>query len=250
MSEWIAIMLPVFLVMVRTAAFVAVMPIFSWRALPWVVRAGLALLLTLTFASVIPLRYDPVAVHWLRAVVLIFTEFAIGLGLGLAARFAYMGIQQGGLMAARQMGFADAGVFDPVTGSQERPLSTFFQMIFALLFLSAGGHRLLVMIMEGSFRSFPPAGGMEISAMTGGLVKAGSYMLLVALKLAAPVLAGFLVIGALLALLARVLPEMNVLLASFPLRVGAGLMMAAAIMPTLDNFTALIARWMRDNLVN
>ncbi len=250
MSEWIAIMLPVVLIMARTVAFVVVMPIFSWNALPRMVRAGLAVLLTLFFASTVPLHYNPTQVHWLKALILIVTESAIGLGLGLAARFVYLAIQQGGLIAARQMGFADAGVFDPVTGNQARPLSTFFQMIFALLFLSVGGHRLLVMIMAGSFQSFPPAGGVEINILAGGLVKAGSQMLLIALKLAAPVLAGFLVIGILLALLARVLPEMNILLASFPLRVGAGLIMAAAIMPTLDNFTVMIARWMRENLVN
>jgi flagellar biosynthesis protein FliR len=46
-----------------------------------------------------------------------------------------------------------------------------------------------------------------------------------------------------LAVLARVLPEMNVLLTSLPLRVGLGLFMAAAIVSTLDGFAGEIANY-------
>jgi len=42
---------------------------------------------------------------------------------------------------------------------------------------------------------------------------------------------------------------MNILLASFPLRVGMGLFMAAAIMPAMNVFTVELARWMRDFLI-
>ncbi len=153
------------------------------------------------------------------------------------------------MIAAQQMGFADAGVFDPITGTQARPLSTLFEMIFALLFLAAGGHRILLMIMDRSFVVFPLGEGVDMGGLAAGIVKAGSQMLLFALKLAAPVLVAFLIIAVLLCILARVLPEMNILLASFPLRVGCGLLMAAAIIPTFDIFTVELARWMSRRLI-
>ena len=74
-------------------------------------------------------------------------------------------------------------------------------------------------------------------------------MLLFALKLAAPVLGAFLILAVLLSILSRALPEMNILMASFPLRVGMGLFMAAAIMPTLETFTIELARWMKKFLI-
>jgi len=249
LDEWIAILLPFVLLMSRIAAFIAVCPIFGWRSVPLVVRSGLVVMLTVFFAASMPPAVDPTGVGWVRAVVLILQEAIIGLALGLAARFVYSAVQQGGLIAAQQMGFADAGVIDPVSGSRARPISTLFEMTFALLFLIAGGHQLLLMVVANSFQGFPVAEAPDIGGLAGGLVNAGSAMLLFALKLAAPMLAGFLILAVLLCIIARVLPEMNILLASFPLRVGMGLFMAAAIMPLMNAFTNDLAKWMSSFLV-
>ncbi len=244
MNDWITILLPFVLIISRVSAFIGVSPIFGWRALPWVVRAGFALLMAILFASILPPAFSSGTVHWLGAVVLICQEIIIGLALGLATRFIYAAVRQGALIAAQQMGFADAGVFDPVSGVASRPIATLFEMIFTVLFLSAGGHRILLMILGRGFDLFPIASAPNIPVLTGGLVLAGSEMLLFGLKLAAPILGGFLILAVLLSILARALPEMNILLASFPLRVGMGLFMAAAIMPTLNTFTSELARWM------
>ena len=249
MEAWIAILLPFVLLTARVGGFVLVSPIFGWRAVPVVVRAGLVLLLSVFFGAIMPPAIDGAAVHWLRAIVLIFQEAIIGLGLGLAARLVYTAVQQGGMIAAQQMGFSDAGVIDPVSGSRSRPIAAFFEMIFALLFLAAGGHHLLLTIIARSFKGFPVAGTPDVALLTEGVVVAGSAMLLFALKLAAPILAGFLILAVLLCILARVLPEMNILMASFPLRVGVGVFMAAAIMPSFNAFTGELAKWMQRHLI-
>ena len=244
MEDWINILLPFVLVISRVGAFVGVSPVFGWRALPWVVRSGIALLLTIFFASILPPASLPVPVHWFGAIVLIFKEAIVGLALGLATRLIFSIIRQGALIAARQMGVADAGIFDPVSGDTSQPIATLFEMIFTVLFLSAGGHRILLMVLGRGFDLFPIAGDLNIPVLAGGVLKAGSEMLLFALKLAAPVLGGFLILAVLLSVLAKALPEMNILLVSFPLRVGMGLFMAAAIMPTLNTFAVELARMM------
>jgi len=249
MEAWVAILLPFALMTARVGAFVSVSPIFGWRAVPLVVRAGVALLITVFFAACMPPTVNAAGVHWVRAVVLIFQEATIGLGLGLVARFVYSAVQQGGMIAAQQMGFADAGVIDPVSGTRSRPIAAFFEMTFALLFLAAGGHHLLLAMIARSFKGFPVAAAPDVPVLAEGVVMAGSAMLLFALKLAAPMLAGFLILAVLLCILARVLPEMNILMASFPLRVGAGMFMAAAIMPSLNAFTIELAKWMNRHLI-
>ena len=249
MGIWLAILLPFVLLSARIGGFVLVSPIFGWRAVPVVVRVGLILVLTMLFAASMPPTLSAMTTNWLRAIVLIIQEAIIGLGLGLMARLVYSAVQQGGMIAAQQMGFSDAGVLDPISGSQSRPIATFFEMIFALLFLSAGGHHLLLRIIASSFKSFPVAGTPDISELAKGVVVAGSTMLLFALKLAAPVLAAFLILSVLLCILARVLPEMNILMASFPLRIGVGIFMAAAIMPSLNAFTGELAELMKRYLI-
>ena len=249
MGIWLAILLPFVLLTARIGGIVMVAPIFGWRAVPVVVRVGLILLLTVFFGTIIPPAVSGLGMNWMRAVVLVMQEVIVGLGIGLMMRLVYSAVQQGGMIAAQQMGFSDAGVLDPISGSQSRPIATFFEMIFALLFLSANGHHIILRIIAGSFKSFPVAGTPNIPWLAEGVVVAGSTMLLFALKLAAPVLAGFLVLAVLLCILARVLPEMNILMVSFPLRVGAGIFMGAAIMPSLNDFTVELAGWMQKNLI-
>jgi len=248
LDEWIAILLPFVLLMARVTAFFSLCPIFGWRSVPVVIRAGTAVLMTVFFAVIVPPTVGA-HVHWLLAVVLILQETVVGLAIGLVARLVYSAVQQGGLMAAQQMGFADAGCIDPSSGARSRPIATLFEMTFAMLFLIGGGHHLLLWMIARSFQSFPVAGRPDLAVLVGGVVKAGSAMLLFGLKLAAPMLASFLILAVLLCILARVLPEMNILLASFPLRVGMGLFMAAAMMPSLNSFTSELAKWISEHVV-
>lgn len=243
MGPWIEILLPPMLVMARVGAFVSVLPIFGWRSLPLRVRATVALVLTGFFAMLVP---PPEAgqVHWAWAGVLIAKESTCGLALGLALRLVFQSVEQGGRFASRQMGFALATVVDPNSGADAQPLSLFFEMTFSLFFVVAGGHHLLIRILAGSYETFPVARGPEIAEMTRGIVQAGSAMLTFALKMAGPLLAASLVMTVVLGILARAVPEMNILLLSFPLRIGTGFLMAILMLPHMNRFVGHLAGWM------
>jgi flagellar biosynthetic protein FliR len=69
-------------------------------------------------------------------------------------------------------------------------------------------------------------------------------MLAAALQLAAPILAALLVLLVILALLARIVPEMDIFFISFPLRIAVGLIMLIASMPFIDGFVSETAKMM------
>ncbi len=245
MEEWIAILLPFALLLARISGFFAVAPIFSWSLIPVRIRAALALLMTIFFALITPASIPTEDPNVVTATVLLIQEIICGTAIGLAVRLVYSGVQQGGRIAGRQMGMMLAKVIDPTTGDRSQSLGILFDMSFMILFLAAGGHHMLILLLARSYEVFPIGGTPDVGVLTDGIIAAGTTMLLFALKLSAPVLAAFLVLGIVLAVLARVLPEMNVLTASLPMRVGVGLLMAAAILPMLDSFTVDLADWMR-----
>ena len=47
-----------------------------------------------------------------------------------------------------------------------------------------------------------------------------------------------------LALLARLVPEMNILFISMPVRIGLGLIMAATFLPFINGYVTELANWM------
>jgi flagellar biosynthesis protein FliR len=247
---WTAIILPPALVMARVAGFFATLPIFSSNMLPLPVRVGVSLAVTVFFVAVVPLPVPKGDVVAISATLMLTRELLCGLALGLAAHLVFRGCQVGARFAERQMGFAFPSVVDPTSGEQGSPVGVVMETAFLMLFLVAGGHRLLLLVIHQSFQAFPVGMPPRPEALAGGIVRAGSAMMMFGFKLASPILAAFVVLSVILGILARVLPEMNVLMLSFPLRVGLGLFMAAAIMPAMNDFTIELAEWMGRFLVS
>jgi len=249
MDTW-TLLVPIGLVLARISGFVAVLPIFGHGGIPLFMRVGIVLVLSVfTLAT----RWSAAAllhgeVHWLEAALLTVQEATLGVGLGLCIRMVFMAVQQGGCVFAQQMGLTDAGIIDPVTGEESSSLSELLEILFILFFLAAGGHRLLRAIIVRSYEWFPVGHMPAPQVLAEGLTEAGATMLLLAIQLAAPVLAGFLILSAVLAVLARVMPEMNILFESYPLRVGVGFVMAIAIVPSLNAFVAEVGAWIQQFL--
>ena len=137
-----------------------------------------------------------------------------------------------------------AQILDPLTGERSQPLGSLLEILFLIMFLSANGHHMLLLIISKSYEAFPAGSIPTIPVLTGGVVKAGSTMLIAGLKLAAPILAAFLILMVVLAVLARIVPEMNILFISLPLRVGLGLLMVMIFFPFINGFVAEFADWM------
>jgi len=249
MENWTATFLPFALLLTRISAFVGSAPLIGSRTVPNRFKAGLVLVLTIFFGNFVNVPFDPSQVHWAWAIVMLIHELLCGLALGMATRLVFMAISQGGSMMGRAMGLALAQVMDPNSGTRSQPISLIFEMVFIVLFLGAGGHHVLIKVLSGSYSAFPMASPPQISEMANLIVQSGAVMLQFALRLAAPVLAGALLLSVVLSILARIIPEMNILFLSMPLRLALGLFIAAALLPTLDGFTEEIAAWMARNLV-
>ncbi len=237
-------LLDFFLVLTRISAFFLVLPVFGWKSIPIRVKVAVTVLLSIFLSVTTPMKVDAQGISVIESVLLIANEATYGLALGLIAVALFSAVKLSGRIIERQMGMAMAEIFDPLTGERSQPLGSLLEMIFILLFLSANGHHLFLLIISKSYESFPAGSIPTMPVLAGGVVRAGSVMFLAALRLAAPMLAAFLILMVVLAILARMVPEMNILFISFPLRVGLGLLMAAIFLPFVNGFIGEFADWM------
>ena len=232
------------MVLTRISAFFMVLPVFGWKSIPVRIKVALTVLVAVFFTVITPLAIEPTGVSVLEAILLIANEAVYGLALGLIVTFVFTAVKFSGRIVERQMGLAMAQILDPLTGERSQPLGSLLEMIFIILFLSANGHHFFLLIISRSYETFPAGSMPTMPVLAGGIVKAGSTMLLLGLRLAAPMLAAFLVLMVVLAVLARMVPEMNILFISLPLRVGLGLLMAAIFLPLINSFVGEFADWM------
>ena len=232
------------MVLTRLSAFFLVLPVFGWKRIPVRIKVAMTILISIFFSMITQLPLAARQVSVLEAILLIAYEATYGLALGLIAIVLFSAVKFSGRVIERQMGLAMAEILDPLTGERAQPLGSLLEMIFIILFLSANGHHLLLLIISRSYETFPVGSIPTMAALTGGIVKAGSAMLLAGLRLAAPMLAAFLLLMVVLAVLARMVPEMNILFISLPLRVGVGLLMVAIFLPFISGFVGEFADWM------
>jgi flagellar biosynthetic protein FliR len=232
------------MVLTRISTFFLVLPVFGWKSIPVKIKVAVIVLMAVFFSAITQTPADAKQASVIKAMLLISNEAIYGLALGLIAVMVFTAVKFSGRIIERQMGLAMAQILDPLTGERTQPLSNLLEMIFIILFLSANGHHLLLLIISRSFETFPVGSIPTVPVLAGGITKAGSAMLLAGLRLAAPLLAAFLLLMVVLAVLARIVPEMNILFVSLPLRVGLGLLMTAIFLPFISGFVGEFADWM------
>lgn len=232
------------LVLTRISAFFLILPVFGWRTVPVNVKAAATILLAVFFCIVRPPGVNPSGISTIAVGLLLVGESIYGFGLGLIVTLLFSVVRLSGCIIEQQMGLTMAEIMDPLSDEPTSPLVSLLEMIFILVFLSANGHHLFLLILSRSYEVFPPGTMPAIGTLTAAVVDTGSAMFIACLRLSAPMLAAFLVLMVALALLARLVPEMDILFISMPVRAGLGLFMAAIFMPLISSFTTEMADWM------
>lgn len=215
--------------LVRIAGLVSAFPILNSRSIPWTVKTTLVTVLGLVLAPVVRLPQLPD--HPSLIVAGIISEFLIGLVLGLAVRLLFSGFEVAGELVGSQMGFSIVQLLDPATHHQT-PLIGQFQILMAsLTFLSLNAHLVIVRAIGMSYDLVPPFGASLSDELAVDVIRLSQDMLVVALKLAAPVFCTILIVNASMAMLGRAVTQMNVFILSFPLTIGAGLFVMGLALP-------------------
>jgi flagellar biosynthesis protein FliR len=225
-----------FLVFTRVTSMLVVAPMFSYQAIPVAVKVAAGAFIALVLTPVLAARTAPVDPALPVLVIAALKEAATGLLIGFAASLLFAGIRSAGEIIAFDIGFSAANVFDPENGTQNPVLGEALYLFTMLIFLCINGHHFLLDAVRLSYETVPPGGAFAGVPAARGLVSLGGMVFVVAVKFAAPVMVSLFLTNVALAILSRVMPQMNIFTVSFPLKIGAGL---AAIMVSIP-LTAVV----------
>ena len=232
------------LILTRIGAFFAASPLFSWQTIPIQSKITIALILTAFFAALTPPPAYAQTANLLAAAMVMIDETVYGLALGLVAYSLLAVVRVAGGIIEQQVGLTMANVMDPFMGEESQPVGTLLEIVFVLLLFATDGHHLLLQILSRSFEGAQPGAIPTFAALAESVLKAGSAMMMLALQMAAPILAAFLLLMVVLAFMARVAPEANVLFLSLPLRCGLGLLMIGIFMPFIAAYLKQFTLWL------
>ncbi len=230
--EWSAHFL---LILARLSAAVVASPLFGARSVPAQAKIGFAVLLSLV---VLPLQAQPEAIstNVLVFASLVGSEVLVGLAMGIAITLVFQAVEMAASIVSVQAGFGVAAVIDPLSGAQTGMLEQFYRLLVTLLFFAINGHYLVVHSLLRTFEVVPP-GQADLSVIAGErVIPFFSSLFTAAIQIALPVFGALILADLALALVGRSVPQLNVLVAGFPVKIGVGLLALSASMPLVVAF--------------
>lgn len=209
---------------VRVSTIVFVVPVFGANHFPTPWKIAFSLILAFTMSAVFPrtpgAALDLSAIGIAAAAV---REAAIGLLVGVTSGLIFHATLLGGQVIGTQMGLGIASVLDPHHGTDMSIIAQFHFLFALVLFFAVDGHHMLLGGVAGIFE-FLPVGGTEFPV--AGLREAvglGSAVFAAAVQIAASVIVLLLMTSASLGIIARTVPQINIFIVGFPLKLLVGL---------------------------
>jgi flagellar biosynthesis protein FliR len=240
------------IVLARVGGLLTFAPFWAHKAATIQIRIVLALalglVLTPTLVDKLPMPpQEPLA---LAPVILL--EVLVGFAFGFVGRIVFSALEMAAQVVGYQMGFSLASTIDPSTQAQTAALGIVAQMLGLTIFMSANGHHWFLQTTMESFNVIG-IGGAHVSAdLAHLLLRLSADALAVGVALAAPAIIVLLAVEFALALAGRAMPQIQVMILGFPIKIAAGLwligaslyFMPAGIRATLNTIQRNLAQTM------
>jgi flagellar biosynthetic protein FliR len=211
------------LIMMRVSPILFMMPILSSSAMPNLLKISLMLAVSLLLLPLvkIDLRLFPSDPYQFG--LFMIAELMVGFVLGLSINLIFAGIQLAGELAGYQMGLAMATILDPQSGMDTTLIAQFYYLLGLLIFLSIDGHHWFFRALFQSFSVLSPGEFHLKMGLYHHFLKLSAKMFIIAIKMIAPIMAVLIFTQIALGMIAKMVPQLNVLMTSFPLTICLGL---------------------------
>lgn len=238
------------LLFVRITAMIAVAPFVGHQTIPAQMKVGLGLFCSFVLFPLASSSGVSTDVSLFTLILLVVREMAVGLILGFATGIIFAGVRYAGELISFDMGFSVANVFDPETGAQTPVIGEFLYLFTMAIFLGINGHHFVLQALQLSYTAVPIGSWTLNGPLAESLIKLVGLVFVIAVKFAAPIIISLFLTNVALAILSRIMPQMNIFTVSFPLKIGVGVFALVSTAPMLAYvFKKLLEQFESDILV-
>ena len=218
---------------IRVLAWLMVVPPFSSRAVPAVVKVLLGVGLALAVAPT--LGMTPVPQDGLQLASFAVQEALIGATMGFATFLLFAAVQAAGDLIDVFGGFSLAMAFDPLSFHQSSVFGKLYYMLAMMLLFATNAHLLVVGGLLRTFQQMPVGSLWQVGDVTEVLVAAFGVFFTSAVQIALPMIGVLFVADLGLALMTKVAPQLNAIGIMFPAKIGLTLLTVGLSFPVLPH---------------
>ncbi len=234
------------LVFARISAFVFVAPFFSMANTPRRLRAGFSLITAVLLFNVLTDRTVPEYSTVLGYSIIVLKETITGLLVGLGANICMSIVHFGGKVADMEVGLSMVQLFDPMTREGTGFTGTLYQYVLVLIMLVTNMHYYFLKAIVETF-TLIPIGGAKFSSekIMTTMVQFMTDFITISFRLCLPVVAAMLILNAILGVLAKTAPQINMFSVGIQIKLIIGLGILFLTMGALPGASEFIFKEMR-----
>jgi len=222
------------LLMMRTGGILMTAPVFSHRSIPKRISISMSLGLTVVLMPLMLNTPLPQAQGVIELIILCLKEVLVGVLIGLVFTVIFIAIRMAGAIVGYQIGFAMVNVVDPSSSEQVSVLGEFWFLLATLIFLVINGHHVVISGLVDSFKIIPLGMATPSGQVGEWFMKYSSFVFVLAVKFAAPVIMTVFLTEVAMGVLARTMPQMNIFIVGFPLKIFVGMLLVGLSLPAFS----------------
>lgn len=231
------------LIAMRISGFILFNPILGRRNIPAIVKAGI--ILVLSYIVIAQDTSDTVeAENTIVYAVLLLKEFGVGLVIGTITNlFLYIIILSGEVMDL-QLGLSMSKIYDAQSNISLSLTSTFFNILFMLLFFSSNAHLALIRLLLNSGEIVPYGGVVFDKVISSAIITIFCDCTVLALKFAMPILAAEIITEIGVGIMMKAIPQIDVFSVNIQAKVILGLILLLILFTPMSDFIENIVEMM------
>lgn len=223
----------VFLVALRVGTLLLMSPVFTGLGALVTVRVLLTLgLSALLVGNLGPAAPAPPPLALGPVVLAAMGEVFIGATMAFGVFAAFGAFSVAGKILDIQSGFAIGSVYDPITRAGAPLFSTMLNLVGVCVFFAMDAHHALLRGLVFSLEQVAPGAGL-LQLPAEAVIRQFGMMFSLGVALIVPVMLCLLLVEVGLALISRVLPQMNVFFVMVPVKIFAALAILALTVGSL-----------------
>lgn len=224
----------------RVGAFTLAIPIFNSQIISNEYKTFFILIISIALMPVIPADWISYEIFQdmdlFKLAFFLFSEALLGLTVALIVLIIIEVFNLGGELIDRDVGFSMAQVVDPASEINNTLFSAFFVQIFYIMFIIFDGHHEILRLAAASFQTLPPGGFLATNELAESILMLSTQVFVAGIQIALPIVVTMLLISIALGLLARIGEDFEVMMISFPVKLGLSFIILIWTFPIVLSF--------------
>lgn len=239
------------LIFTRVTCFVFIAPFFGMNDTPARIRIGISFFVSMLLYQVLTPAPAVIFSTVTEYALIVIKEALTGFLVGFGANICMAVVNFAGSVADMETGLSMVTLLDPATRENTSITGVLYQYVFMLMLIASGMYRYLLGALADTFSLIPVNGAVFHSeSLLNSMVQFMSDYIIIGFRIILPIFCTILLLNAVLGVMAKVSPQMNMFAIGIQIKILTGLTIIFLTVGMLPGAADFLYREMKKMMVS